>query len=117
MAKKRAKVSDQLGEFGGVNQNLFAATSPAAKSADRPDRIMKRATYDMTPELKTAVAKRATRLGISASGLAMFLLCDALRRYDAGEIDPTPYLEESDSPKFRNTLPLGDWYQFEGDNE
>ena len=28
MAKKRAKVSDQAAELGGVNPDLFAATSP-----------------------------------------------------------------------------------------
>lgn len=116
MVKKRAKVSDQAGELGAVNPDLFAATSPPGeKKPDRPDRILKRATYDLTPELKTAVAKRATRLGIPASQLAMFLLCDALQRYDAGDIDPTPYIEESDSPKFRNVLSIGDWYHLEGD--
>ena len=119
MAKKRAKVSDQAAELGGakVNSDLFAATSRPQSKVDRPNRIMRRATYDMTPELKTAVIQRAKRWGISASQLAMFLLCDGLRRYDAGEIDPKPYLEESDSPKFRNNLAMGDWYTFEGDNE
>lgn len=80
----------------------------------RPDRVLSRASYDMTPDLKTAVSKRSKRLGIPASQFAMFLLSDALRRYDANEIDPTPYLIESDSPKFRNTLDIAGWY-FEGD--
>jgi hypothetical protein len=74
-----------------------------------------RAAYDITPELKAAVAEQATALGIPASQFAMFLLCDALTRYDAGEIDPTPYLTPSTSPKFRNNLAFGDWYCIEGD--
>ena len=118
MAKKRAKVDPGL--FGSAASDLFASTEPNPKKEKERrrnrERIPKRATYDITEPLKTAVAQRATRLGIPASQFAMFLLCDALRRYDAGETDPSPYLEESTSPKFRNNLAYGDWYDFEGDN-
>jgi hypothetical protein len=112
MAKKRAKVNLDFGD----KTNLFAKTDPSKPKDQRRGRIMQRATYDLTPELKAAVSQRAYRLGIPASQLAMFLLCDALQRLDAGDIDPTPYLLESQSPKFRNNLGLGDWYHL-GDNE
>ncbi|MCI0649938.1 MAG: hypothetical protein L0346_34350 [Chloroflexi bacterium] len=115
MAKKRAKVSLDFGE----SVDLFAKTGPDERQEREKqrqrERLTRRATYDITPELKTAVERRATRLGIPASQLAMFFLCDALERYDAGEIDPEPYLEESTSPKFRNNLAFGEWYGLKGD--
>lgn len=115
MAKKRAKVS----------QDLFQDTSDLFKKTEQEEqrekekrrqkeRLVKRATYDMTAELKEAVVSRATQLGIPASQLAMFLLCDALRRFDAGDITPLPYLEESTSPKFRNNLIIDEeWYHLD----
>lgn len=109
-AKKRAKVDINFGD----QVDLFARTEPDTKQEREQqrnrDRLTQRATYDLTPELKEAVVQRATRLGIPASQLAMFLLCDGLRRYDSGEIDPQPYLEESTSPKFRNNLLFDTWY-------
>jgi len=117
MVKKRAKVSDQAEQMGAVNPDLFAATATEEKKQKRPDRVLYRASYDMTPDIKQAVATRATRLGIPASQLAMFLLSDALRRYDAGEINPRPFLVESDSPKFRNNLEIDSSWYFEGEHE
>ena len=115
MAKKRAKVNIDYSQ----SADLFVRTAPDAnKERERRrqrDRLVKRATYDITPELKEAVARRATDLGLPASQFAMFLLCDALRRYDAGEIDPTPFLGHSDSPRFRKNLLFGEWYHLKGD--
>lgn len=119
MAKKRAKVSDQAAELGGVNPDLFAATSPPPdeeRKTKRPDRVLYRAAYDMTEDLKTAVVVRATRLGVPASQLAMFLLSDALRRFDAADIDPRPFLSPSTSPKFRNNLEIDPAWYFEGNS-
>ncbi len=66
------------------------------------------AHYDLPPGMKDKIAQESIRLGIPASQLAAFLLADALARLDAGEIDPTPYLAPSTSPKFRNNLDF-DW--------
>jgi hypothetical protein len=120
MVKKRAKVSEAVAEMGGLNPDLFASTGADSGEKAAPaapvkpggsGRVLYRASYDMTAELKTAVAQRATRLGIPASQLAMFLLSDALRRLDSGDIDPAPFLVESESPKFRFNLALdADWY-------
>jgi hypothetical protein len=118
MVKKRAKVSDSATEMGSVNPDLFAATSlppePVERKPDRVDRVLYRASYDMTEDLKRAVATRATRLGIPASQLAMFLLSDALRRFDTGEIDPLPFVVDSTSPKFRYNLEIDPAWYFEG---
>ncbi len=111
MAKKRVKLSDS-GEI--EKRTLFEKTEPDPKREKERQRErqrdLKRGAYDMTPELKNAVAKRATRLGIPASQFAMYLLSDGLRRFDNGDIDPTPYLSESDSPRFRNNLDFDSWY-------
>ena len=116
MVKKRGKIAD-------TDLNLFAKTEqlPTAKSQVPPkssaeSRTQKRAMYDMTAELKEAVQQRANELGISASQLAMFLLCDSLGRYDRGEINPRLYLGPPTSPKYRHQLQFGDWYQV-GDDE
>ena len=105
MAKKRAKISPT----NLFDKTEYGQTKPALKDK-RINRTKTRATYDLTVELKTAVSDRATKLGIPASQLAAFLLCDALQRFDAGDIDPTPYLTQSDSPRFRSTLEIDDWY-------
>lgn len=103
MAKKRK---------GSVEEGLFSRTEPGAEQPElekRPEkaqaaRLARRATYDLSAELKEAIAARATRLGIPASQLAHFLLLDAWQRLERGEIDPGPFLVESDSPAFRNRL-------------
>lgn len=66
------------------------------------------AHYDLVHGMKDKIAKESIQLGIPASQLASFLLADALARFDAGEIDPTPYIVPSTSPKFRNNLDF-DW--------
>ncbi len=114
-AKKRAQISGQ--EFAG--SNLFAKTTDETKETksalEQKRRREWRATYDLTPELKERIVRKATDLGISTSQLALFMLSDALDRLDRGAIDPTPFITRSDSPKFRNNLPLGDWYWLKDD--
>lgn len=113
MAKKRARVDQDLFQD---KSDLFKKTEPGKEKERQKRRNLKRASYDMTAELREAVSERATRIGIPASQLAMFLLCDALRRYDAGDITPLPYLEESDSPRFRYNLTFDEWYHLKGDD-
>lgn len=107
MAKKRAQINEQ---FRGANILAKTTTEAKAERGRDRDRLESRATYDMTPELKDRIARKATELGIPASQLAMFMLSDALTRLESGEIDPTPFLTRSESPKFRNNLAFGDWY-------
>lgn len=107
MAKKRAQINEQ---FRGANILAKTTTEAKAESGRNKQRLESRATYDMTPELKDRIARKATELGIPASQLAMFMLSDALARLESGEIDPTPFLTRSESPKFRNNLAFGDWY-------
>lgn len=112
MAKKRVGISNAVKPQSTTS--LFKSTAPPAEERpkqDHKERTKQRAAYDMTPELKTAVQQRANELGISASQLAMFLLSDALERFDGGEIDPRPYLGAATSPKYRHSLEFGDWYK------
>jgi hypothetical protein len=105
MAKKRAK----------VDRDLFESTEVTKDKQEAKEEELTRATYYIPPEQKEAVTRRATDLGIPASQLAIFLLSDALQRFDASEIDPSAHLTRSDSPKFRNNLAFGDWY-YAGDD-
>ena len=113
MAKKRAQISGR--EFHGANILAKTTTETKAERGRDRDRLESRATYDMTQELKDRIARKATDLGIPASQLAMFMLCDGLARLENGEIDPAPFLTRSESPKFRNNLTLGEWYWLNGD--
>ena len=113
MAKKRAQISGQ--EFHKANILAKTTTETKAERGRNKQRLDGRATYDMTPELKDRIARKATELGIPASQLAMFMLCDGLARLENEEIDPTPFLTRSESPKFRNNLAFGDWYWLSGD--
>jgi hypothetical protein len=85
----------------------------AAREAERPrrpsknrtpkSRLVGRATYDIGQELKEVILEESIDLGIPASQLAKYLLLYAWEFYVKGEI-PTPPLQRSDSPKFRNTI-------------
>lgn len=120
MAKNRSKVSERKEEIAPAARDLFAATEPDRKKEQerqrQRNRQAKRAVYDLTEGLKTAVTRRSVRLGIPASQLAQFLLSDSLRRFDAGEIDPSPYLTPSESPRFRNNLEIDDDWYYEGEH-
>lgn len=114
MAKKRSQINEQ--EFPKSNILSRTTETEPQQSRDRgrkQKRLAGRATYDLTPALKKRVVELATDLGIPASQLALFMLCDALRRLEQGDIDPKPYLTKSSSPKFRNELALDEWYWLE----
>lgn len=102
MVKKRSK----------VDPDLFASTEVEREpsSTTAPEEELARATYYLRPDLKDAITRRATDLGLPASQLAMFLLSEGLRRLDAGDVDPSPHLTRSDSPRFRHNLEIADWY-------
>lgn len=104
---KRKETPDILGNLMGQGQrrpDQGEEEKLAPKRKTPKERLQKRATYDISAELKEAIAQRATRLGIPASQLAHFLLLHAWQDLEAGEIDPEPYLEPSTSPAFRNNL-------------
>lgn len=105
---KRKETPDILGNLMGQSrprpEQGEGEEERAAKRKTPKERLQKRATYDISAELKEAIAQRATRLGIPASQLAHFLLMHAWRQLEAGELDPEPFLEPSTSPAFRNNL-------------
>ena len=100
MAKKRR---------GDIDSGLFSPTEPepeeqepAQQEEARAELI--RATYYISQRLKDEIHRRAVALGISDSQLAWYMLLDAVKRYDAGEIDPEPYLIPSTSPAYRHNI-------------
>lgn len=103
---KRKETPDILGNLMGQGRRPEPEQEePSSPKKKTPrERLQKRATYDISAELKQAIADRATQLGIPASQLAHFLLLHAWRQLEAGELDPEPYLEPSTSPAFRNNL-------------
>jgi hypothetical protein len=103
---------DALADLLGQKARRREEREPGERKPDEPkrktskERLQKRATYDISAELKEAIAEHATRLGIPASQLAHFLLLHAWQHLQAGEIDPEPFLEPSTSPAFRNNLDI-----------
>ena len=95
---------DALADLLGQRAQSQEEPKPEPKRRTSRDRLAGRATYDLSPELKEAIAQRATRLGIPASQLAHFLLLHAWRLLEQGQIDPEPFLVPSTSPAFRNNL-------------
>ena len=73
---------------------------PAQRKKAKRDAERARFTYDLDPALIAAIQTAAHREGISASGLAHFLLTQAMRQYQSGGIDLHPYKRPSRSPKF-----------------
>lgn len=100
MSKRKATPSNLMDESLGAT----GRQEQKPKRRTPKERLQKRATYDISAELKQDIANRATRLGIPASQLAHFLLLHAWHDLEAGRIDPEPYLEPSTSPAFRNNL-------------
>ena len=85
--------------------------APRKQQKKKPNKTkLVRASYDVLPELRDAVYERARIIGIPNSQLAAFLLSDALRRLDDGEISVDEYLVDSTSPKFRYNIRLDDWH-------
>lgn len=125
MVKKRSKIEEDL--FADTTreeeQEPMSDLEQQAPEAQRdskargpkrktpPERLRKRASYDLSVELKESIAQRATELGISASQLAHFLLLNAWKRLEKGELDPTPYLTPSDSPAYRHKLEVDSLYE------
>lgn len=104
---KRKKTPNILGNLLGQTRRPDQGESGEEQESKRKtpkERLQKRATYDISAELKQAIADRATQLGIPASQLAHLLLLHAWHQLEVGEIDPEPYLEPSTSPAFRNNL-------------
>ncbi len=112
MAKKRPKISQ-----GYKPKKLDEQVNPIKVEAERKRqrrRDLARGAYDLTPELRDSIKAKSARIGIPASQFAMFLLADALKRYDEGHIDPIPFLSESTSPKFANNLDYNDEWYYDG---
>lgn len=116
MSDERKETPDILGDImgdvmGSKKRQPGLPKKPAAQPTKTPaERLARRATYDISAGLKKAIAARATRLGVPASQLAHFLLLDAWQRLERGEIDPEPFLVESDSPAYRNRLAVEEAY-------
>jgi hypothetical protein len=73
------------------------------KNRTPASRLEGRATYDIGKEMKDIILQESIDLGVPASQLAKYLLLYAWDFYVNGDI-PTPTLNRSDSPKFRNTI-------------
>lgn len=112
---KRKETPDILSDLMGkkpvrrstsVEEDVEDKDKPTRKTPS--DRLAGRATYDLSPRLKEAIAGRAAQLGIPASQLAHFLLLHAWQALECGEIDPEPYLQLSSSPAFRHILEIAE---------
>ena len=75
-----------------------------SKGGGRPREGLQRVRYDLPPEINQAVDERALVTGVAASQMVAFLLAHALHRFDAGELDPSPFFTKTKSPKFRHNL-------------
>lgn len=116
----RETTPDLMARLSGlkVGAETPAASPQQVASEDEQKRKIERdrgrkrsknlAHYDLIEGMKEKIAEESIRLGIPASQLASFLLADALARFDAGKIDPNPYVVPSTSPRFRNNLDF-DW--------
>ena len=117
---ERKNTPDLMAKLSGLKVDTDTPPTPPKQMQSEDERRRKAerergrkrgenlAHYDLSPGMKDRIAQESVRLGIPASQLASFLLADALARFDAGEIDPTPHLSPSTSPKFRNNLDF-DW--------
>ena len=79
-------------------------TAPRRGKRKTPkSRLIKRATYEIGPELKNVIHEEAVRLGVPDSQLAKYLLLYAWDLYVDEKI-PLPELTESSSPKYRHNI-------------
>lgn len=107
---KRKETPDILADLMGQKKPVKDSPIGEPKINDtssrktKKERLAGRATYDLSPELKEAIADRATQLGLPASQLAHFLLLNAWHAMERGELDPEPYLQPSSSPAFRHVI-------------
>lgn len=106
-AEEQAPQTEQVSE---PVQETQPASQEAEKGKGKPRRGgkpregLQRVRYDLPPEVKTAVDERALKTGVAASQMVAFLLAHALHQFDDGKLDPTPYLTDTRSPKFRHYL-------------
>lgn len=83
-------------------------TLPASREEKEKARHKKRATYqaryDLPPGMKDAIGELAQDLETTASQVAAYLLADALRRVERGEIDLEAARSYSRSPRNKYNL-------------
>lgn len=103
MARKRVNLAAQAKEEFKEETPVVEEKKPARKKGS-PKEGYVRVRYDMPPELRGAIQKAAYRYGVPASQLAQWFLKRGLADLENGVIDPTPYLQESESPRFLNNL-------------
>ena len=85
-------------------QRANTTTAPRRRKRQTPkSRLIKRATYEIGPELKNVIHEEAMRLGVSDSQLAKYLLWYAWDLYVDEKI-PLPELTDSSSPKYRHNI-------------
>lgn len=82
------------------NQNVPARKR---KRSTPKSRLIRRATYEIGPELKEVIHDEAVRLGVSDSQFARYLLLFAWDFYLDKSI-PEPVLSESSSPRYRHNI-------------
>jgi hypothetical protein len=80
--------------------------SKSKREKRKKDKARNRVWYDLPGEIIDRIAEIAAEHQIPKSQLAAFLLDRAIREYDAGEIDLTPYLRPSRIPRFSSFLIL-----------
>lgn len=97
-------IMDDLLSSPAPQQSVTDDAKKRKEQARGRERAKHQARYDLPPGMKDKITEESIRLGIPASQFAAFLLADALARYEAQKIDPTPYLQPSTSPKYRNNL-------------
>lgn len=120
---KRKGIPNVMDQLQGLGEAPEPKTTPASIAPPRTSqlkstsarntnktpksRLVGRVTYDIGQDLKNAIHQESIDLGVPASQLAKYLLLYAWDFYVKEEI-PSPELQRSDSPKFRNTIDFGE---------
>ena len=99
-----------------VNARRVAAMglSQAQRRKRARDAARSKATYDLPAELIARIDKVAAEYDVPKNQVAAFFLDHALRQYETGRVDLTPYLRPSRVPRFSQFLrlpeePSDDW--------
>ncbi len=107
---------DESPQFSGLSNMFDDIEKPQVKPQEQPPAAKKpvkggkprehllRIQYDIPPRIKSEIEANGIKIGIPNSQLTAWLLSEALKQLDAGELDPTPLLSPSTSPKFRYNL-------------
>ncbi len=80
------------------------------EAARRRQRAKNQVRYDLPPGMKDKLTAIANELSVPPSHVAAFLLADAFKRLDSGDIDPTPHLEPTKSLKHNYRINAKDWH-------